>query len=97
MNISLRRSVCVLVKARGWAPRQPLSDSTPSHWRILVSETNGTERINYRHNIGDMPELLGGGGENEPFPCTLCLHPPPIHLFFLLFVLSCQPMADLNL
>lgn len=84
MNISFHRSVCEPLKARGWAPCQPLSDSTPSHWRIFVSETNGTERINYRHNVGDMPELLGGGGENEPFPCTLCLHPPPVRLFFLL-------------
>lgn len=59
----------------GWAPCQPLSDSTPSRWRIFVSETNGTERINYRHNAGDMPELLGGEGENKPFPCTLRFHP----------------------
>lgn len=82
-------STCVLVRVCGWAPCQPLSDSTPSRWRIFVSETNGTERINYRHNVGDMPELQGGGGENKPFPCTLRFHPSS----FLLIVLPCQPMA----
>lgn len=65
----------MLVRVCGWAPCQPLSDSTPSRWRIFVSETNGTERINYRHNVGDMPELQGGGGENKPFPCTLRFSP----------------------
>lgn len=46
-----------------WAPCQPLSDSSPPHrrWRIFVSETNGTERINYHHDGGDVPELEGGG------------------------------------
>lgn len=65
----------------GWAPCQPLSDSTPSHWRIFVSETNGTEGINYWHNAGDMPDMPGGGGQNKPFPCTPSFsptsHPPP--------------------
>lgn len=77
-SISLHVSICVLARVCGWAPCQPLSDSTPSFWRIFVSETNGTERINYRHNVGDMPVLLGGGGENKPFPCTLRSHPPPV-------------------
>lgn len=76
-STSLHVSICVMVGVCGWAWCQPLSDSTPSCWRIFVSETNGTERINYRHNVGDTPELLGGGGENRPFPCTLHSHPPP--------------------
>lgn len=75
-STSLHVSICVLVRVCGWAPCQSLSDSTASRWRIFVSETNGTERINYRHNVGDMPELLGGGGENKPFPCTPRFHPP---------------------
>lgn len=77
ISLSLHVSICVLVGVCGWALCQPLSDSTPSRWRIFVSETNGTERINYRHNAGDMPELPGDGGENKPFPCTLCFHTPP--------------------
>lgn len=82
-SVSLHVSICVLVRVCGWAPCQPLSDSTPSCWRIFVSETNGTERINYCHNAGDMPELPGGGGENKPFPCTLRFHPPPALLLLL--------------
>ncbi len=90
-SISLHVSICVLVGVCGWAPCQPLSDSTPSRWRIFVWETNGTERINYRHNVGDMPELPGGGGEKKPFPfpCTLRFHPPLILL--LLFLSSPYP------
>lgn len=37
-----------------------------------------------------MPELLGGGGENKPFPCTLRFHPPPI---LLLLFPPCPPMS----
>lgn len=88
-SISLRVSICVLMRVCGWAPCQPLSDSTPSRWRIFVSETNGTERINYHHNAGDMPELLGGGGENKLFPCILHIHPSS-----LFFCFPCQPMAS---
>lgn len=79
-SISVHVSICALIRVCGWAPCQSLSDSTPSCWRIFVSETNGTERINYCHNVGDMPELLGGGEENKLFPCTLCFCPPPFLL-----------------
>ncbi|CAB1429428.1 unnamed protein product [Pleuronectes platessa] len=41
-----------------------------------------------------MPDLLGGGGENKPFPCTLRFHPPPILL--LLLVLPCRPINALK-
>lgn len=98
-NISLHVSICVLVRVCGWAPCQPLSDSTPSRWRIFVSETNGTERINYRHNAGDMPELLGGGGENKLFPCTLHFHPPPPSFSFSSSLVSQWPVegGDMSL
>lgn len=92
MSISLHVSICVLMRVCGWAPCQPLSDSTPSRWRIFVSETNGTERINYRHNAGDVPELLGG--EDKLFPCTLNIHPPRILL--LLFLSPPCPLLSAN-
>lgn len=82
-SISVHVSICVLMRVCGWAPCQSLSDSTPSRWRIFVSETNGTERINYCHNVGEMPELLGGGEENKPSPCTLHFRPRPILLLLL--------------
>ena len=92
MSISLHVSICVLVRVCVWAPCQPLSDSTPSRWRIFVSETNGTERINYRHNVGDMPELPGHGGESKPFPCNAQFsptsHPPPPSLSSLSFCVN---------
>lgn len=52
-------------------------------WRVFVSETNGTERINYRHDGGDGPALAGGGGSRRLF-------------FFLLFVLPRFEGGDMS-
>lgn len=88
----MRVSICVLVRVCGRAPCQSLSDRTPSRWRVFVSETNGTGRINYRHNVGDMPDLLGGGGRERAIPMHP-LHPPLPSIPPPLLLHPCRPMA----